>query len=147
VLRVGLIWFGITSLACALAPWSIALIVARILQGVAAALLVPSSLALITSSFHGVAQSKAIGAWTAWTGIAGIAGPLFGGILVDTASWRLVFAINILPIAITLYFLTKIDEPTRTAQPSRIDALGACLAAVGFGGPVFALIEQGRHRR
>ena len=144
VLRVGLIWFGITSLACAVAPWGLALVVARILQGVAAALLVPSSLALITSSFRGVAQGKAIGAWTAWTGIAGIAGPLLGGILVDTASWRFVFAINVLPIAATLLFLVKIDEPARITPASRIDVLGACLAALGLGGPVFALIEQGR---
>jgi EmrB/QacA subfamily drug resistance transporter len=144
VLRTGLIWFGITSLACAVAPWGGALIVFRILQGVAAALLVPSSLALITSTFTGEAQGKAIGAWTGWTGIAGIAGPVLGGILVDTASWRLVFALNVLPIAITLFFLAGIDEPVRTGPAVRVDVWGACLAAVGLGGPVFALIEQGR---
>jgi EmrB/QacA subfamily drug resistance transporter len=144
VLRTGLIWFGITSLACAVAPWGGALIVFRILQGVAAALLVPSSLALITSTLTGEAQGKAIGAWTGWTGIAGIAGPVLGGILVDTASWRLVFALNVLPIAITLFFLAGIDEPVRTGPAVRVDVWGACLAAVGLGGPVFALIEQGR---
>jgi len=144
VLRVGLIWFGITSLACALAPWGAALVVARILQGVAAALLVPSSLALITSTFSGPAQGRAIGAWTGWTGIAGIAGPILGGVLVDTSSWRLVFAINVLPIVVTLIVLAGVREPARTGPPARIDVAGACLAVVGLGGPVFALIEQGR---
>jgi EmrB/QacA subfamily drug resistance transporter len=144
VLRAGLIWFGITSLACAFAPWGVALVIARILQGAAAALLVPSSLALIMSSFAGPAQAKAIGGWTGWTGIAGIAGPLFGGILVDYASWRIVFAINVLPIAVTLFFLARLDEPIRTEPATRVDVWGAILAAIGLGGPVYALIEQGR---
>jgi len=144
VLRVGLIWFGITSLACGLAPTGVVLVIARLLQGVAAALLVPSSLALITSRFSGVAQGKAIGAWTGWTGVAGIAGPLLGGILVDASSWRLVFFINVIPIALTLFLLRRVDEPTRPAAGARVDVLGAVLAVVGLGGPVFALIEQGR---
>jgi EmrB/QacA subfamily drug resistance transporter len=144
VMRIGLIWFGIMSLACALAPSGIVLVIARILQGVAAALLVPSSLALITSNFSGVARGKAIGAWTGLTGVAGIAGPLLGGVLVDTLSWRYVFAINVLPIAVTLIILAKITEPARTTAAPPIDVLGACLAAIGLGGPVYALIEQGR---
>jgi EmrB/QacA subfamily drug resistance transporter len=144
VLRVGLVWFGITSLACAVAPGGAALVAARILQGVAAALLVPSSLALITSTFSGAAQGRAIGVWTGWTGVAGIAGPILGGILVDTSSWRLVFAINVLPIVVTLIVLAGVREPERTGPAGRIDVLGACLAVVGLGGPVFALIEQGR---
>nr|WP_246318650.1 MFS transporter [Leifsonia psychrotolerans] len=145
VLRAGLIWFGIMSLACAFSPTGVILVIARILQGVAAALLVPSSLALITSNFQGVAQGKAIGLWTGLTGIAGIAGPLLGGILVDTLSWRYVFAINVLPIAVTLVLLMRVTEPARTLPAARIDVLGAVLAALGLGGPVFALIEQGRY--
>lgn len=144
VLRAGLIWFGITSLACAVAPLGTLLVVARILQGVAAALLVPSSLALITSTFSGPAQGKAIGAWTGWTGIAGIAGPVLGGVLVDTIGWRFVFGINVLPILVTLIVLARIDEPARTGPAARIDLPGAGLAVVGLGAPVFALIEQGR---
>ncbi|TFD75042.1 MFS transporter [Cryobacterium fucosi] len=144
VLRVGLIWFGITSLACAVAPLGTLLVVARILQGMAAALLVPSSLALITSTFSGPAQGKAIGAWTGWTGIAGIAGPVLGGILVDTIGWRFIFAINVLPIVVTLIVLARIDERARTGPAARIDLVGAGLAVVGLGAPVFALIEQGR---
>jgi EmrB/QacA subfamily drug resistance transporter len=144
VLRAGLLWFGITSLACGLAPTGVILVIARLLQGVAAALLVPSSLALITSRFSGVAQGKAIGAWTGWTGVAGIAGPLLGGILVDAASWRLVFLVNVIPIAVTMFLLRRVEEPSRPATGARVDLLGAALAVVGLGGPVFALIEQGR---
>jgi EmrB/QacA subfamily drug resistance transporter len=144
VLRAGLIWFGITSLACGLAPTGVVLVIARLLQGVAAALLVPSSLALITSRFSGVAQGKAIGAWTGWTGVAGIAGPVVGGLLVDSSSWRLVFFINVIPIAVTLFLLRRVEEPARPAAGARVDVLGACLAVLGLGGPVFALIEQGR---
>jgi len=144
VLRAGLVWFGITSLACGLAPTGVILVIARLLQGVAAALLVPSSLALITSRFSGVAQGKAIGAWTGWTGVAGIAGPVLGGLLVDASTWRLVFFINVIPIALTLFLLHRVEEPTRPAAGARVDVLGACLAVVGLGGPVFALIEQGR---
>nr|WP_241979290.1 MULTISPECIES: MFS transporter [Cryobacterium] len=144
VLRIGLVWFGITSLACMVAPWGSALVLARVLQGVAAALLVPSSLALITSTFSGAAQGRAIGAWTGWTGIAGIMGPVLGGILVDTASWRLLFGMNVIPIAITLVLLAGLDEPVRTRPVAPVDVWGAGLAAIGLGGPVFALIEQGR---
>lgn len=144
VLRAGLLWFGITSLACGLAPTGVVLVVARLLQGVAAALLVPSSLALITARFSGVAQGKAIGAWTGWTGAAGIAGPLLGGVLVDAASWRLVFFINVIPIAVTMVLLRRVEEPSMPVAGARIDLLGAGLAVLGLGGPVFALIEQGR---
>jgi MFS family permease len=93
VLRAGLIGFAVTSVLAALAPDPGLLIAARALQGVTAALLVPSSLALITSTFSGPAQGKAIGSWTAWTGVAFLIGPLTGGALVDTLGWRWVFAV------------------------------------------------------
>ncbi|TFC96167.1 MULTISPECIES: MFS transporter [Cryobacterium] len=144
VLRIGLVCFGITSLACAVAPWGSALVVARVLQGMAAALLVPSSLALITSNFSGPAQARAIGTWTGWTGIAGIMGPVLGGVLVDTLSWRLIFGLNVIPIAVTLYLLVGLHEPVRTRPAAPLDGWGAGLAAFGLGGAVFALIEQGR---
>lgn len=145
ILRIGLIGFGVTSLLCAFAPTAEVLIVARLLQGGSAALLVPSSLALIISCFSGVGQSKAIGTWTAWTGTAMIAGPLLGGVLVDTLSWRLIFGINVIPIVITVWLMSRIEPvPEREDRP-KIDALGAVLGAVGLGGPVFALIEQERY--
>jgi EmrB/QacA subfamily drug resistance transporter len=142
VLRAGLLGFGITSAMCALAPTGEFLIVSRALQGVAGALLVPSSLALILSVFRGEAQAKAIGRWTAWTSAAFLAGPLVGGLFVDLLSWRLVFAINVPPIALTLVLLARLGHLDRPASGVRIDLLGAVLAVVGLGAPVFALIEQ-----
>jgi EmrB/QacA subfamily drug resistance transporter len=141
VLRIGLVGFGIASLAIALAPDPLILVIARMLQGAAGAFLVPSSLALITSTFDGPAQSRAIGTWTALTTGAMIAGPLIGGALVDLASWRLAFLINVIPIGITLWMLRDMADPPRRAD-ARIDVLGAALCVLGFGALVFGLIEQ-----
>lgn len=144
ILLIGLIWFGITSLACAIAPTGELLVVARALQGAAGALLVPSSLAIIISAFDGAAQGRAIGTWTAWTGTATIIGPLIGGLLVDASSWRFIFAINVLPIVVTVFLLARVPADPLVERRSRIDLVGALLGAVGLGGPVFALIEQPR---
>lgn len=145
ILTLGLFGFAAASLLCALAPNSGLLIVFRALQGVAGALLVPSSLAIIISTFSGAAQGKAIGSWTAWTGISFIIGPLVGGLLVDHASWRWIFAINILPIAITLYLLGRITIIKREHTRMSVDYVGALLCALGLGGPVFALIEESHY--
>ena len=161
ILRVGLALFGVASVVCAVAPTGALLIAARAFQGAGAALLVPSSLAMITSNFTGPGRAKAIGSWTAWTGTAFVAGPLLGGLLVEYVSWRLVFGINIIPIACTLVLLAglgraqaagsqlagvpPISTTATTANAhSRIDIVGAVLAAVGLAGTVFALIEQQR---
>jgi MFS family permease len=120
-------------------------VIARGLQGIAGALLVPSSLALIISTFSGPAQGKAIGTWTAWTGIAFVVGPLLGGFLVDTWSWRLIFAINAVPIVLTLGLLQSLHITEVQNERAKIDRLGALLCAVGLGGSVYALIEQGRY--
>jgi EmrB/QacA subfamily drug resistance transporter len=142
VLRIGLIGFGITSLAIAAAPTSEFLIIARAFQGVAGALLVPSSLALITANFRGAAQSRAIGIWTGATTGAMIAGPVLGGLFVDLLSWRLVFLINVLPIAATLWLLVRLGHADARREGARVDVLGAILCTVGLGGFVYALIEQ-----
>ena len=81
ILQIGLIGFLVTSLLCALAPTGAILVIARLLQGVAGALIVPSSLALIMATISGSERGRAIGTWTAWTAVAGIAGPLIGGII------------------------------------------------------------------
>jgi len=143
VIRFGLIGFALTSIACALAPTGFFLIVARGLQGVAGALLVPSSLALILSTFRGAAQGTAIGRWTAWTSAAFLLGPVLGGVFVDLLSWRLVFAINVVPIAVTLWLLMRLGQKDEPIPGERVDIVGAILAVVGLGAPVFALIEQG----
>jgi EmrB/QacA subfamily drug resistance transporter len=145
ILAAGLVGFGVTSLMCALAPSITFLMFARALQGIAGALLVPSSLALIISAFSGKAQGKAIGTWTAWTGIAFVIGPLLGGLLVDSFSWRFVFAINVLPIALTLWLLQMIEQPESLRKDERVDYLGTLLCVVGLGGTAYALIEQARY--
>ena len=119
ILAIGLWGFGITSLLCAVAPTDTLLIIGRALQGAAGALLVPSSLALIIASFTGKEQGSAIGSWTGWTGISFLIGPFLGGLLVDSVSWRLIFAINLLPIAITLWLLFRHVEPDRQRKATR----------------------------
>lgn len=146
VLALGLWGFGAASVLIALAPSIELLVAGRVLQGVAGALLVPSSLALITQSFSGPAQAAAIGQWTAWTSGAFIAGPLLGGLFVDLGSWRWAFAINVLPVAATLLALARLrrlDAAEERMRGARIDWAGAVLGAVGLGGTVVALIEQG----
>lgn len=142
ILRVGLVLFGVASVAIAAAPDPTFLIVARAVQGVAGALLVPSSLALITAVFDGKARGTAIGTWTGLTSVAMIVGPFLGGVFVDVLSWRLVFLINVVPIALTLVLLASLGHRDERKPGVRIDYLGAVLCTLGLGGPVFALIEQ-----
>lgn len=142
VLRIGLIGFGIASIAIAAAPTAEFLIVARAVQGAAGAFLVPSSLALITSNFSGPSQSRAIGIWTAMTTSAMIVGPLVGGLLVDLASWRLAFLINVVPIGVTLVLLARGGFRDTRHPGASIDWIGAALCTLGLGGMVYALIEQ-----
>lgn len=143
VMRIGLIAFGIASIAVAAAPDPLVLIVARAAQGAAGALLVPSSLALITATMRGELQSRAIGVWTAFTTAAQLVGPLMGGLFVDLLSWRFVFVINVLPIAVNLVLLGRLhlDEHERDV---RVDWVSGILCALGLGALVFALIEQER---
>ncbi len=140
IFALGVGGFGVASFACALAPSAGALIAARIVQGIAAALLVPSNLALIMDRFSDHQRAAAIGSWTAWTGIATVAGPLLGGLLVQVASWRWVFAVNIPIVLVTLWIASKIPESPRR-PPEHVDWIGALIGAAGLAGPIFALIE------
>jgi len=145
VLRVGLAVFAVSSLLCAFALNGAMLVAARCLQGVGAAFLVPSSLAMINARFSGAAQAKAIGSWTAWTGTAFVVGPLLGGVLVDGLNWRWIFGVNIVPLALTLFLTAKLTgDELASRRGARIDVVGAVLTAVGLTGAVYALIEQQR---
>jgi EmrB/QacA subfamily drug resistance transporter len=145
VLRFGLIAFGVGSVAAAVAPSGTVLVAARGVQGLGAAFLVPSSLALINSTFDGDDQPKAIGSWTAWTGTAFVLGPLLGGLAVDLLNWRWIFILSAAPMVITFaltFGLSGFDESSPAG--TRIDVLGAVLAAVGLAAAVYGLIEQQR---
>ncbi|HET9287153.1 MAG TPA: MFS transporter, partial [Gaiella sp.] len=144
VFAVGVVAFGVFSVACALAPTIGVLIAARTLQGAAAALLVPSSLAIIIGAFSPQERGPAIGSWTAWSGIAAVIGPLAGGVIVDQASWRWVFALNIPLVVVTVLLVLAAVPPTPKVSGRRVDVLGAVLCAAGLGGIVFALIQQPR---
>ncbi len=141
VFAIGVATFGGFSLLCAVAPSASLLVVARALQGIAGAMLVPNTLALIMDTFDEDERGAAIGSWTAWTAIATVIGPLGGGILIGIASWRWVFAINVIPVLLTLWLL-RYAPPGERMKGVRVDAVGALLAALGLAGPVLALIEQ-----
>jgi EmrB/QacA subfamily drug resistance transporter len=139
----GLIAFGATSVLCAVAPTVEILIAARALQGVAGALLVPGSLAIVAATFEGAARGKAVGTWTAWTGIATVIGPAGGGALIGLTSWRAIFWVNLPLIALTVALTLHSVKESRDPDAFRgIDWTGIALSAAGLGGPVFALIEQ-----
>lgn len=141
ILRIGLIGFGLTSVAIALAPTIEFLIVLRAVQGAAGALLVPSSLALIIASFKGAAQGRAIGMWTSATSAAAIVGPLVGGLLSDFSTWRWAFVVNVIPIAIALVLMGRLDVRDVRTPGIRIDVVGAVLCTLGLGAMVYSLIE------
>jgi len=142
VLRIGLIGFGIASVAVALSPSPELLVAARAVQGAAGAFLVPSSLALITATMHEPLRSRAIGIWTASTTAAMIVGPLVGGLIVDNSSWRWAFGINLLPIVVALWLLTRLNHRDERRAGAHVDVLGAIMCTLGLGAAVFALIEQ-----
>jgi EmrB/QacA subfamily drug resistance transporter len=143
VFALGVAGFGASSFLCALAPTIELLVVARALQGVFGALLTPSALAVIVATFPPAERGAAVGAWTAWGGIGTLLGPLVGGQLVDAASWRWIFAINVPIVLVTLALVLRVvPEGRPRAADARVDVVGAALCALGLAGVTFGLIEQ-----
>ncbi|MGZ4611347.1 MAG: MFS transporter [Actinomycetes bacterium] len=141
VFVVGVAWFALASLLCGVAPNIEMLVAARALQGIGGALLTPGSLAILQSSFRPADRARAIGAWSGLGGIAGAAGPFLGGYLVQAASWRWIFIIN-LPLAIAVIAITvrHVPESRDPLASRRIDVPGAALGALGLGALTYGLI-------
>jgi EmrB/QacA subfamily drug resistance transporter len=138
----GLIAFAAFSATCALAPSVELLVAGRALQGAAAAALVPMALALITTTFGPEERGKAIGAWTAWSGVGVAIGPLIGGQLVDVGSWRLIFAINLPLVAVTLALAVVAIPAIGRRSDRRLDLAGAALCSISLGAMIFGLLQQ-----
>jgi EmrB/QacA subfamily drug resistance transporter len=147
VFMFGVLLFTAASTWCGLAPHIASLILARGLQGIGAAFLVPGSLALISASFPEAERGKAIGTWSGFTAITAAIGPVLGGWLVEHLSWRWVFFIN-LPLAAIVAAVTlwRVPESRNEMASPRLDWQGAVLATGGLGAITFALIEASRGR-
>jgi EmrB/QacA subfamily drug resistance transporter len=142
VFVVGVVWFAVASLLCGVAPSTEALIAARALQGIGGALLTPGSLAIIEASFRAEDRGPAIGAWSGLGGVTAAIGPFLGGWLVQAASWRLIFLIN-LPLAGLVVWVAQrhVPESRDPGAAPGIDYTGAALAAAGLTGVVYALTD------
>lgn len=138
--QLGIAGFGVTSVLCGLAPNMEALVLFRILQGAAGALLVPSSLSLITANFEGEARGRAFGYWSGASAATTILGPFVGGLLVDSISWRAVFLINVPFIVAALYATRLFQESRDTTSSGRFDWAGSLLTALAVGGLAFGAI-------
>jgi EmrB/QacA subfamily drug resistance transporter len=139
----GVVIFFVASAWCGLAPNIRQLIVARGLQGIGGALLVPGSLALISVNFPPKQRGRAIGTWSGFTSITAAVGPVLGGWFTEHGSWRWVFFVNLpLGLVVLLLALLKVPESRASDQGKQLDWPGGLLAALGFGGIVYALIES-----
>ena len=144
VFLIGVVWFAAASLLCAVSPTGGFLIAARAIQGIGAALLTPGSLAIIEASFRPEDRGAAIGAWSGLGGVAAAIGPFVGGWLVEAATWRLVFVIN-LPLAVAVVWVTirHVPESRDPGMAPGLDITGAVLGALGLAGVIYALTEAG----
>jgi EmrB/QacA subfamily drug resistance transporter len=138
---IGLVGFGLSSALCGLAPNLEVLVLARLVQGAAGALLVPGSLAILTNTFEGEEQGRAFGIWASATGLAPILGPFIGGILVDNFSWRWIFLLNLPFTIVAIWAAQRHVAESRDEDASRhFDWLGAFLVALAVGGLSFGAI-------
>ncbi|HEY6747970.1 MAG TPA: DHA2 family efflux MFS transporter permease subunit [Mycobacteriales bacterium] len=141
ILVVGLLLMLVASLACALAPTAQALIAARLIQGAGGALVVPSSLALLNGTLRSSDRARGIGIWAGISTLGSTLGPYGGGWLVDHASWRWVFLLNVPLVLAALWVLRHVPADSGTGRPLSVDVAGAGLAVLGLGGVIYALTE------
>ena len=142
---MGVMLFSFASAWCGASTNIRQLVVARAIQGIGAALLVPGSLAIISASFRHEDRGRAIGTWSGFTAITAAIGPVIGGWLIEHISWRMVFFIN-LPLAIVVLFISfyRVPESRDEKDKQRLDWLGALIATIGLGSLVYGLIESSR---
>ena len=144
IFAIGVTVFTIASIFCGLAPNVQLLIIARALQGIGGALLVPGSLAIISASFSTEQRGRAIGTWSGFTSITSLVGPVLGGVLVEYASWRWVFFLNVPLAAIVLSVLFwRVPESRDEDATGGLDWWGTLLVTIGLGAIVYGLIEAG----
>jgi EmrB/QacA subfamily drug resistance transporter len=143
---VGVIWFAVASVVCAIAPTLEVMIAGRVLQGIGGALLTPGSLAILQTSFQHSDRGKAVGTWSGLTSVAAAVGPFVGGTLVDSGYWQLIFLLNV-PIALVTVLVTlrHVPESRDESAGGRLDINGAILATVGLAGLTYGLISAGDH--
>ena len=142
IFSIGLASFGAVSVLCGLAPNLELLTLFRLLQGAAGALLVPGSLAIITQTFEGAQRARAFGIWAAATSALVVLGPITGGILVDSAGWRVSFLVNVPLVIIALYAtLRHVEESRDTSSDGHFDWLGSLVATLAVGGLAFGVIR------
>ncbi len=145
IFNIGVVIFALASAMCGMAANIEQLIVARAVQGIGGAMLVPGSLALISSSFHPDERGKAIGTWSGFSAITTAIGPVLGGWLVEHWSWRAAFFLNLpLAVAVLLISVWKVPESREKNQHGPLDWFGTALATIGLGGVVYGLIESPR---
>ena len=146
IFALGIAIFAVASVACGLAPDINELILARAIQGIGAALLVPGSLSIIGASFPENERGQAIGTWSGMSAITGAAGPVIGGWLIEHASWRWAFFLNLPLAAVTLAIaFWQVPESRGEMRGKRLDWPGALLVTAGLGLIVFALLESSNH--
>ncbi len=146
IFLVGLAGFGVTSALCGLAPSLEALILVRVVQGAAGALLVPGSLALLTAAFEGEELGRAFGLWAGASAATTILGPFIGGVLVQALSWRAVFFLNVPLVVVALWATWRFVAESRDEEAGRhFDWLGSVVVAVAVGGLAFGAIYGQQH--
>jgi EmrB/QacA subfamily drug resistance transporter len=144
IFSIGVVWFTVASVLSSIAPTPELLITTRALQGVGAALLTPGSLAILEASFAPGERAKAIGAWSGLSGVAGAVGPFLGGWLVQAASWRFIFLVNV-PIAVAVGLIARkyVPESRDPNATGRVDLTGGVLVTLGLVGLTYGLIQGG----